>query len=143
MDRAELEEHNRKVIDEFRRRGGIVGGMYDGMTLLLVHTAGAKTGRRRTNPVVCQALDNGSYAIFAANGGAAVNPDWYHNLLHEPRVTIEVDGTEIAVTARITDGDERDRIWARQTQQVPHFAELAAAADREIPVVVFDPRRPE
>jgi deazaflavin-dependent oxidoreductase (nitroreductase family) len=113
--------------------------MYDGMTLLLLHTAGAKTGQRRINPLVCQVLGDGRYAVFAANGGAPVKPDWYHNLVHQPRVTIEVGTSEIPVTARTATADERHHIWTRQTQQVPHFAELATTANREIPVVVLDP----
>ena len=50
MDRTELEQHNQRVIEEFRRRAGTVGGMYDGMTLLLLHTVGARTGQPRIIP---------------------------------------------------------------------------------------------
>ena len=139
MDRTEIDDHNHKVIHEFREHAGVVGGMYDDMTLLLLHTIGAKTGQQRINPLVCQVLGDGRYAVFAANGGAPVNPDWYHNLLHQPRVTIEVDSSEIAVTAHVATGDERHHIWTRQTKQVPHFAKLAATANREIPVVILDP----
>ena len=140
MDKTELEHHNRRVTDEFRRGGGVVGGMYEGMSLLLLHTVGARTGQRRVNPLVCQKLDGGSYAVFAANGGAPVAPDWYHNLLDSPQVEIEVGTVEIPVTARVVTGEERAAIWDRQTELLPHFAELAATAGRQVPVVVLDER---
>jgi deazaflavin-dependent oxidoreductase (nitroreductase family) len=140
MDKTELEHHNRRVTDEFRRSGGVVGGMYEGMSLLLLHTVGARTGQRRVNPLVCQKLDGGSYAVFAANGGAPVAPDWYHNLLDSPQVEIEVGTVEIPVTARVVTGEERAAIWDRQTELLPHFAELAATAGRQVPVVVLDER---
>jgi deazaflavin-dependent oxidoreductase (nitroreductase family) len=140
MDRTELEQHNRRITDEFRQGGGVVGGMYTGMSLLLLHTVGARTGQRRVNPLVCQRLDGGSYAVFAANGGAPVAPDWYHNLLDRPQVEIEVGTAQIPVTARVATGEERATIWDRQTELVPHFAELAGTAGRQIPVVVLDSR---
>ena len=139
MNRTELKQHNQRVIEEFRRREGTVGGMYDGMTLLLLHTVGARTGKPRVNPLACQALADGGYAVFAANGGAPNRPDWYHNLLHQPRVVIEVGDTELTMAARIATGDERARIWAQQIELVPHFAELAATSGREVPVVVIEP----
>jgi deazaflavin-dependent oxidoreductase (nitroreductase family) len=139
MDRTELEQHNQRVIEEFRRRAGTVGGMYDGMALLLLHTVGARTGRPRVNPLVCQALADGGYAVFAANGGAPNRPDWYHNLLHQPRVVIEVGDAELPMAARTATGDEGERIWARQIELVPHFAELAATSGRQVPVVVIEP----
>jgi deazaflavin-dependent oxidoreductase (nitroreductase family) len=140
MDTTELEQHNRQIADEYRRCGGVVGGMYAGMSLLLLHTVGAKTDRRRVNPLVCQKLDGGSYAVFAAAGGAPVAPDWYRNLVKNPQVEIEVGTVEIPVTARLATGHERVTIWERQTDLLPHFAELATAAGRQIPVVVLDAR---
>jgi deazaflavin-dependent oxidoreductase (nitroreductase family) len=142
MDRTELEQHNQSVIQEFRRRAGTVGGMYDGMTLLLLHTVGAKTGAPRINPVVCQVLAGDTYAIFAANGGAPKRPDWYYNLVRDPRPVIEVGDAELTTVARIATGDERDRIWARQIELIPHFTELAATSGRDVPVIVIEPINP-
>jgi deazaflavin-dependent oxidoreductase (nitroreductase family) len=142
VDRTELAQHNQTVIEEFRRHAGTVGGRYDGMTLLLLHTVGARTGRPRVNPLVYRALADGAYAVFAANGGAPQRPDWYYNLLRQPRVVIEVGDAELTMSARITTGEERDRIWAQQIELLPHFAELAAASKREVPVVVIEPTVP-
>src|SRR5260370_14633306 len=82
-------DFNAEVIDEFRATGGRVGGMFHGTPLLLLHHAGAKSGASRVNPVgyLC---DEGRYVIFASNGGAPRNPDWYHNIKAQPNPAIEV-----------------------------------------------------
>ena len=59
------------------------------MTLLLLHHTGAKTGTSRINPLV-YLPDGDRYVIFASKAGAPTNPDWYHNLMANPDVTIEV-----------------------------------------------------
>ena len=76
--------------------------------------------------------------IFATKGGAPTDPDWYHNLLAHPDVTVEV-GTEIVpVRARVAEGDERDRLWSLQKELMPGFAEYEAKTTRQIPVVVLE-----
>jgi deazaflavin-dependent oxidoreductase (nitroreductase family) len=139
VDKTELDRHNATVIEEFRANDGVVGGMYEGSQLLLLHTVGAKTGRHRINPLVCRPLDRGAFAIFASAGGAPVPPDWYHNLRRQPRTRIEIGTATVAVTARILDGNERDEIWAAHVSDHPHFANLAAQAGRTIPVIALEP----
>jgi deazaflavin-dependent oxidoreductase (nitroreductase family) len=141
MDRAELHAHNARIVDEFRRSAGRVGGDYEHMTLLLLHTRGVRTGLPRINPLVQLPLGDGTYAVFATNGGAANDPDWYRNVLHDPNVIIEVGTQRLAAVARVADGDEHARIWSRQAEAVPYFAQLAATAGRDIPIVVLDTRR--
>jgi deazaflavin-dependent oxidoreductase (nitroreductase family) len=74
---------NTAIIEEFRGNGGKVGGRFEGAPLLLLHSTGAKTGRTRVNPMMYQA-DGDRLAVFASNGAAAINPDWYHNLVANP-----------------------------------------------------------
>src|SRR4051794_18337035 len=85
-------EFNARIIEEFRANDGVVGGMFEGMPMLLLHHVGAKSGTPRVNPLAYQA-DNGRYVILASKGGAPTNPDWYYNLKANPDVTIEV-GTD-------------------------------------------------
>jgi len=135
---AERDDWNRKVIEEFRANAGKIGGQFEGADLLLLHHTGAKSGTSRVNPVAYQRLPNG-WAIFASKAGAPTNPDWYHNLVANPRATIEV-GTETAeVTARVAGGEERERIWTQQKQDMPGFADYETKTIREIPVVVLEP----
>ena len=133
-------EWNQKIIDEFRANQGRVGGPFEGTTLLLLHHRGAKSGAERVNPLAYQKLDNG-FAIFASKGGAPDNPDWYHNLVANPDVTIEVGTETVPVHARIARGEERERIWDQQKHMSPGFADYEKKTPREIPEIVLEPAR--
>jgi deazaflavin-dependent oxidoreductase (nitroreductase family) len=132
-------DFNAKIIDEFRANEGRVGGMFDGMPLLLLHHAGAKSGKSRINPLAYQS-DDGRYVVFASKAGAPTNPDWYHNLMAHPNVTIEVGTSTIDVVASKATGAERDRLFGTQAERVPQFAEYEKkAGGRVIPVIVLTP----
>jgi len=76
--------------------------------------------------------------VFGSKGGAPTHPAWYHNLVANPVVTVEVPGETFDATARTAVGEERDRIWSAQKELMPGFAEYEAKTDREIPVVVLE-----
>lgn len=128
---------NAKIIEEFRANAGRVGGPFEGAPLLLLHTTGAKSGVERTNPVMYQS-DDGRLAVFASNGGAPTNPDWYHNLLANPRMSVEVGTEKFDVIARVAKGKERQRIWETQKQRYPAFAQYERRTHREIPVIILE-----
>ena len=107
-----MSDFNAKIIDEFRANNGVVGGPFTGAPMLLLTTTGAKSGAERINPLVYFTESNHVY-IFASKAGAPTNPDWYHNLVANPRVNVEVGGTRYDATATGT-GAERDRIYAAQ-----------------------------
>jgi deazaflavin-dependent oxidoreductase (nitroreductase family) len=130
---------NAKIIEEFHTNEGRVGGMFEGLPLLLLHHTGAKSGATRTNPLAYQA-DNGRYVVFASKGGAPTNPDWYHNLKAHPNVTIEVGTDTIDVIAGEATGEERDRLFRTQAERIPQFGEYEEKTDRVIPVIVLTPR---
>jgi deazaflavin-dependent oxidoreductase (nitroreductase family) len=136
---AEANDWNSKIIAEFRANEGKVGGPFEGATLLLLHTSGARSGQERVNPVMYRDLGNGRYAVFASKGGAPANPDWYHNLLANPRVSAEIGTRTEQFTARVAEGDERERIWTPHKQQNPGFADYERKTARQIPVVILDP----
>jgi deazaflavin-dependent oxidoreductase (nitroreductase family) len=132
------EDWNSKIISEFRANGGKVGGMFEGASLLLLHTKGAKTGAERVNPLAYRA-DGDALVVFASKAGAPTNPDWFHNLLANPRASVEVGTHTREVVARVADGEERHRLWEAQKQDSPGFAGYEANTTRQIPVVVLDP----
>jgi deazaflavin-dependent oxidoreductase (nitroreductase family) len=137
--RDEVNEWNRKNIEEFRANDGKVGGPFAGTALLLLHTIGARSGVERINPVAYRDLGDGRVAVFATRAGDPSNPDWYLNLVANPEVTAEI-GTEIrALRARTAVGDEREVIWSRQKRESPGFASYEAQTTRQIPVVILDP----
>ena len=129
---------NAKTIEEFRANQGNVGGQFEGAPLLLLHSRGAKTGKVRVNPVMYQAVDD-RFAVFASKGGAPTNPDWYHNLLANPRATVEVGTETFDVVARVAEGEERDRIWTTQKERYSGFADYDRKTARRIPVVILEP----
>ncbi|MEV4130009.1 nitroreductase family deazaflavin-dependent oxidoreductase [Nocardia sp. NPDC049707] len=130
---------NQQIIAEFRANAGKVGGPFEGKDLLLLTTTGAKTGLPRTNPTA-YIRDGNRFVIIASKGGAPENPAWYHNLLADPRVTLEVGTETIEATATpITGGPERDRLFAVMVAAMPGFAEYQTKTDRVIPVVALTP----
>jgi len=134
----EMNDWNAKIMAEFRANGGKVAEFGDA-PLLILHSKGRKSGQDRTSPLMYQALEGGSLAIFASKAGAPDNPDWYHNVLADPAVTAEIGTGTQPFTAREALGDERHTIWEQQKVQYPQFAGYEEATDREIPVIVLDP----
>jgi deazaflavin-dependent oxidoreductase (nitroreductase family) len=137
---ADRNDWNRQTIETFRANGGKVGGVWEGRPLLLLTTTGAKSGQRRTTPVM-YLPDGDRLLVFATKAGAPTNPAWYHNLLAHPEVTVEV-GTETYETiATPLTGEERDRLFARQAELYPQFGEYQARATRKIPVIALERRK--
>ena len=137
---ADRQDWNRQTIEAFRSNGGKVGGMWEGRPLLLLTTTGARSGQRRTNPVMYLA-DGDRLLIFASKGGAPGNPDWYYNLLAHPQVTVEVGTETYEATASVLSGEERDRLYARQAELYPQFADYQARTTRKIPVIALQRRK--
>jgi deazaflavin-dependent oxidoreductase (nitroreductase family) len=132
------DDWNTKIIEEFRANHGEVGGPFEGAPLLLLHTTGAKSGQARVSPVMYQA-DGDNHVVFASKAGAPTNPDWYHNLLANPRASIEVGDQTLDVVAKVVEADERERLWSRQKELYPGFADYEAKTTRQIPVVALEP----
>jgi deazaflavin-dependent oxidoreductase (nitroreductase family) len=134
-----MSDWNAKVIEEFRSNDGKVASFARQPLLLLTHR-GARSGTLRTNPLA-YFRDGDDYVIVASKCGAETNPDWYHNLVAEPRATIEVGTDEIEVSARRAEEDERKRLWTMITAANPAFADYEQKTTRTIPVVILSPVR--
>jgi deazaflavin-dependent oxidoreductase (nitroreductase family) len=128
---------NRQTVEAFRANKGQVGGVWEGRPLLLLTTTGAKSGQRRTNPVM-YLREGGHLYIFASKGGAPTNPDWYHNLLAHPEVTVEIGNQTAQALAKPLTGAERDSIYARWAQQYPQYREYQENTTRSIPVIEME-----
>lgn len=129
-------EWNQKMIEEFRANGGKVGGMVAGTSILmaLLTTTGAKSGQQRVTPVV-YVQDGDRMFVSASNGGMPTNPDWYHNILAHPELTVEVGDQKFQAKAVVITGKERDEIYAKQAKLMPNFEEYQQQTTRVIPVV--------
>jgi deazaflavin-dependent oxidoreductase (nitroreductase family) len=130
--------HNEKIIEEFRNSNGKLGGYFESMEILLLHTIGAKSGKEYIKPVA-YTKDGDNYVVIASYGGAPKHPDWYYNLVAHPNVTIEVGSETLSVKARETQGEERDKLYGAQAEKYPGFkGYIAKAGDRVIPVFVLE-----
>jgi deazaflavin-dependent oxidoreductase (nitroreductase family) len=131
---TDVNDWNKKVIEEFRANGGKVGGMFEGAPLLLLTSTGAKSGQQRINPLAYM-QDGEHMYIFASKAGAPTNPDWYHNVVAHPEVTVEVGDQKFSAKAVTITGKERDEIYAKQAKLSPGFGEYEQKTTRVIPVV--------
>jgi deazaflavin-dependent oxidoreductase (nitroreductase family) len=134
---AELNDWNTKIIAEFRANAGKVGGQFKNATMVLITTTGARSGKRRVNPLV-YLPDGKRVVIFASKGGAPTNPDWFHNLRKNPQVTVEVGTETYEAKAVIVEGAERDRLYAEQVSRFPAFGEYQTKTPRKIPVIALE-----
>lgn len=132
-------DFNAQVIEEFRANDGKAGGIFEGMTLLLLHNVGAKSGERYVTPLVYRP-DGERWVIFASKGGAPSNPGWYWNLKAGPEVSIEVGTETVDVLATEVTGAERDEIFNRQKAEAPQFAQYEEQTERTIPVIALSRR---
>jgi deazaflavin-dependent oxidoreductase (nitroreductase family) len=134
MAERNVNNWNQQIIEEFRKNEGKVGGPFAGATLLLLTTTGAKSGKERVSPLAY--LEDGKRLfIFASKAGAPTNPDWYYNLLAHPLVKVELGTEQFKARAVVVGDEERDRIYARQAQRMPGFADYEKKTTRKIPVV--------
>lgn len=129
---------NQKIIEEFRANDGKVGGRFEGKTLLLLHTTGAKTGKERVNPVA-YVRDDGDYVVIASKGGAPDNPDWYYNILANPLVTVEVGTETFQAKAEVAEEPERTRLYNKMADMMDSFNDYRRKTDRVIPVFKLTP----
>lgn len=132
-----MSDFNTSIIEEFRSNKGIVGGMFAGMTLLLMTTRGAKTGKESIIPVV-YSKDDEHYLIAASKGGAPTNPAWYHNLIAYPDVTVEVGSEKFNAIAKEIKGEERERLYNQHATEYPNFNEYKAKTTRVIPLFILE-----
>ncbi|MFE4663753.1 nitroreductase/quinone reductase family protein [Streptomyces sp. NPDC056716] len=134
----ESREFQRGVINEFRANQGKVGGMFEGSTLCLLTTTGARSGQPRTQPLGLMHVD-GQDLVVASAAGAPANPAWYHNIRKNPIVTVETGIRTYRAIASIPPREERDQLFTRITEQEPGYGEYQRNTDRVIPVVALHP----
>jgi deazaflavin-dependent oxidoreductase (nitroreductase family) len=128
---------NEALIAEFRANGGKVSGRFAGRPLLLLSTIGARSGQTRTSPLV-YTTDGERYVIIASKGGSPTHPDWYHNLVANPLVTVELGAEQFRSRATVVVGEERTRLFEQMAAQMPFFAEYQRKVERQIPVVILE-----
>jgi deazaflavin-dependent oxidoreductase (nitroreductase family) len=110
-----------------------------GLTVAVLTTTGARSGARREVPVLGFPAEGG-FVVIASNYGRARHPGWYHNLQADPRAELLVHGIRRPVTAALTTGAQRDRLWQAGLAIYPAWAAYRARVpDREIGVFLLTP----
>jgi len=121
-----------------RASGGRLGGQLGRQSILLLTTTGRRSGQPRSTPLSYY-RDGTRYLVVASNWGRASQPDWFLNLLRQPRATIQVGGRSLPVQASVAEGDERARLWDLATRQNGQFLQYQQQTARQIPVVILTP----
>jgi deazaflavin-dependent oxidoreductase (nitroreductase family) len=132
-----MSDFNADVIEQFRAKGGAVGGPLEGVPLVLVSHHGARTGAVRTTPLGYY-RDGDHLVLFASNLGAAHHPQWFHNIVANPRVTVELGEESFDADATVLQGEDRAAVWQRLIIARPFLVEHQQnAGSRTIPLVAL------
>jgi F420H(2)-dependent quinone reductase len=124
----------------YRATGGLIGHRMPGVPpFLLLDHVGAKSGTRRTSPLV-YIKDGDAFVIVASKGGHPRHPAWFHNLNANPDTTIQVGSRRLPVRARVATAEERNRLWPKAVEVWNGYEGYQRKTDREIPLVILEPR---
>jgi deazaflavin-dependent oxidoreductase (nitroreductase family) len=124
----------------YRATHGLVGHRFPGAPpMLLLDHVGVKSATKRTSPLV-YGRDGEDLVLVASKGGYPKNPAWLHNLLAHPDTTVQVGSQTRTVHARVAAGEERERLWSLMVGVYPGYADYQKRTEREIPLVVLEPR---
>lgn len=125
-------------VELFRRTGGRLGSRAGKMRMLLLTTAGRRSGEPRTVPLG-YVEDGDRKVLVASYGGDDRHPQWYRNLLASPEATIQVSAETQRVRAATATPEEKARLWPRVVAAYPGYASYQQKTQREIPLVILTP----
>lgn len=137
MSEIDWDAMNRRVLEEFRATGGRLGGDFAGRDIVILTMTGAKTGLPREVPLLYH-RDDDRLVVLASKAGAPSHPAWYHNLVADPNVVVELPGESYPGRAVEVTGPERDRLFAAMAATDPKIADSERKAPRVIPVFVIE-----
>jgi len=123
----------------YRLTGGRVGGRIGHLEQVLLTTTGRVTGEPRTSPLALTVVGD-RLVLVASDGGASGDPGWYRNLVAHPDVVVQRGAIRYPLRARTADGAERAELWSAVVANNPGYAGYQVKTERQIPVVVCEPR---
>ncbi len=119
---------------------GRIGGDVAGMAAVRLTTTGRKSGEPRVTMLTAPVHDDTKVVLVASKGGASRHPLWYLNLCDNPEVTVTMKGRTRAMTARTASAEEKDELWPAIVAAYKGYAGYQKRTERDIPVVVLEPR---
>jgi F420H(2)-dependent quinone reductase len=126
-------------VAQYEATGGREGYTLEGKPCVILTTTGRKTGKLR-KAALMRVEHDGKYAVVASLGGSPKHPEWYLNLQADPDVMLQDKDQVWDVRAREVSGDEKREWWGYATEVWPSYDEYQASTDREIPLLVLEPR---
>jgi deazaflavin-dependent oxidoreductase (nitroreductase family) len=124
----------------YRASNGLIGHRFPGFApMLLLDHVGAKSGKRRTSPLV-YVRDGENVVLVASKGGYPKNPAWFHNLIAHPDTTVQIGARRMPVHARVADPEEHRRLWPMAVAVYGGYEDYQRRTEREIPLVILQPR---
>lgn len=126
-------------VERYLATNGDDGAVWEGAPVIILTTTGAKTGRIRRTPLI-RVRDGDSYLVVASMGGAPSHPQWYLNLTANPDVTVQDRADVHELRARTATPEEKRAKWPLATAVWPAYDDYQAATDRDIPLVICEPR---
>ena len=124
----------------YRATKGVIGHRVPfGPPMLLLEHVGAKSGVKRTSPLVYVA-DGQDVVLVASKGGNPKNPAWFYNLKAHPDTRVQIGSEQRLVRARVATDDERRRLWPKAVEVYGGYAGYQERTERKIPLVVLEPR---
>jgi len=128
----------RDHIKGYVESNGKNGHLWRGVHTLLLTTRGRKTGKLHRTALI-YGREGKSFIIVASNGGAPKHPNWYQNLVMNPKIEIQVGADKFMAIARTATKEEKTRLWKLMAEIFPNYDEYQAKTTREIPVVIVEP----
>ena len=124
----------------YRLTRGAVGHRFPGAPpMLLLDHVGAKSGQKRTSPLV-YVEDGDNVVLVASKGGNPRNPAWFHNLKANPETTVQIGSEKRPVRARVATDPERKRLWPKAVETYGGYKGYQERTERKIPLVILEPR---
>lgn len=121
--------------------GGRVGWDVMNMPALELTTTGRKTGEPRRVMLTSPVQEGDTLVIVASKGGEPKHPAWFLNLRDDPEVEVAwKGGPRKPMRARVATAEERARLWPQVTERYGGYAQYQRRTDREIPLVLLEPR---
>lgn len=111
-----------------------------GMPVVQLHTTGRKTGQPRVTTLTAPIMDDQRVVLVASKGGDDRHPTWYLNLLANPEVEVSVGDESRRLRARPATPEEKAELWPRIVGAYKGYAGYQTRTDREIPVIICEPR---
>jgi deazaflavin-dependent oxidoreductase (nitroreductase family) len=135
---AWLLEHGHRAL--LKLTGGRLPRTVAGMMTVELHTVGRKSGKPYANLLTSPVHDDNRIVVVASKGGHTQHPDWYKNAVANADVTLTVNGETVPMRARPATAEERAELWPQVVKVYKGYAGYQRNTDREIPLLICEPR---